>query len=88
MGFVSLKKRSKEEIEGILRAFAQGRSLIEISRDFQVSEGAFYRILRDSRGAPVYPGERQRRAKINRLEKKLKERDREIALLRSALKKS
>jgi len=88
VGFVSRKVRTAEEIQIILRAFANGSSIPEISEKFGISESSFYRILRVSRGEEAYASPRKDAKRIETLEKKLKERDREIALMREALKKN
>lgn len=82
------KKRSLEEVEDILRSFANGLSISDISKKYQISEASFYRILRVSRGEPADASQRKRVATIEKLEKTLREREKEISLLRAALKKS
>ncbi len=88
VGFISMKKRSSEEIESILRDFSNGSSVSEICSKYALSEGLFYRIIRMSRGVTDVSYQKKRESKINKLEKKLNEREREIALLKAALKKS
>lgn len=85
---MSRKVREKDEVEAILRAFANGSSILEINEKFKISESAFYRLLRVSRGLDAQPAKTRVRSKVEKLEKKLKEREREIALLKAVLKKS
>ena len=86
MAFMSRKVRSPEEIKAILKAFEGGMSQPEISKKFALSEAGFYRILRVSRGET--PEASPRNSRVEQLEKKLKQRDLEIALLKAALKKT
>ena len=86
MGFMPRKKRSLEEIEEILRAFAQGSSIFDISVKYDISQPAFYRILKFSRGQS--PNGDKRKSKIEKLESELRMREKEIRLLKAALKKS
>ena len=86
MAFMSRKVRSKDEIENILRAFTKGMKPAEIFEKYEISEPAFYRLLRVSRGET--PEASPRASKVEKLEQKIEERDREIALLKAALKKS
>lgn len=88
MGFVSRKVRTEAEIKEILRAFAGGASIPDVSKQYGISESAFYRLLRVSRGESPEASPRKDAKRIEHLEKKLQEREREIALMRSILKKS
>lgn len=88
MEFMSLKKRSKEEIDEILKAASEGKSVSEICKKFQISEGSYYRILNMSRGLRIEKTQNRQTRRIAKLESQLKEREKEIALLKSALKKS
>ncbi len=88
MGFMPMKKRTKEEVEEMLIAHAQGATMPEISQRFSISEGSFCRILRVNRGLPADSTGKKTKKKVERLERQLKERDREIELLKAALKKS
>ncbi|MGZ3770766.1 MAG: hypothetical protein ACXVCR_11570 [Bdellovibrio sp.] len=80
------KRRSKEEIENILKDYAADISEFEICSKYSLSGSGFRRILAASRGEN--PHSRKVESKISRLEKKLKEQEKEIALLKAALKKS
>lgn len=84
--FVSLKKRSKEEVEAILREYAGGAGILELAKKYEMSETTFYRILGLSRGA--VPKDKKRESRIKKLEKTLAQRDKEISLLKAVLKKS
>lgn len=88
MGFVARKKRSPEEVEEILRAFAQGASMYDISVKYDITQPSFYRILRASRGDPPNGIRAKQKTKIERLEAELRMREKEIRLLKEALKKS
>jgi hypothetical protein len=88
VGFMPRKNRSPEEVAEILRAFASGEPLAVILKKFAISESAYYRIIRVSRGRPADNSKRKQESKIARLEKQLQERNKEIALLKSVLKKS
>jgi AraC-like DNA-binding protein len=88
MEFVSRKKRSTEEVDEILKEFSECRSVSEVSLKFGISESAFYRLLKVSRGEAPCSSKKAQQTKLKKLEKLLLERDKEIALLKSALKKS
>ncbi len=81
------KYRPKEELEEMLRAFAGGMSISEISKKHDISEAAFYRMIKASRGE-TDKTVKNRESKIKKLEKTLKEREKEISLLKDILKKS
>jgi len=83
---VSLKKRSEEEINKIISDFEGGESVHTIAVRHEVSESQIYRILQKHYGRYKDPNEK-RDNKIKKLEKQLAEREKEIALLRAALKK-
>ncbi len=84
-----MKKRSGKEVNEIAKAAADGKSIPEICAEFGLSETSLYRILGFSRTGQIpQPKEKPSHQKIERLEKKLLEREREISLLRAALKKS
>lgn len=87
MGFMSRKARSQEEVEEILRAFAKGDSIAEVCKRFDITESSFYRLLKSSRGEDPN-AKRKQESKIAKLEKKLKDRDLEVHILKSILKKS
>ena len=87
MGFMSYKRRSKKEVDAILNAHKSGVSVARICEKYAVSETGFYRILMASRGLSTTSGSRAHK-KIKRLESQLKEREKEISLLKAVLKKS
>ena len=81
---MSYKKRSPEEIKSIMDDITRGLSYHEISVKHDISESGIRHILT--------AGEREPRAsnttrRIKSLEKQLREKEEEIALLKSALKK-
>lgn len=84
---MSYKKRTEEEVQIMLKEFAQGVSIPEISKKYSISHSSFYRLLWDSRGVDMST-RKTSHSKIKKLEKTLQERDKEIALLKAALKKS
>lgn len=88
MGFMPRKKRSTDEVAAILKAHAEGMRTAEVCKNFEISEAAFYRLLNTSRGLPSEPSRDKAQKKIEKLENALRARDREIALLKAALKKS
>jgi len=88
MGFMSRKQRSKEEISEILKAYAGGSSVFEIRDRFGISLSAFHRLLRASRGMEPDTTKANQKAKVARLERELAAREKEIRLLKEALKKS
>ncbi len=84
-----LQRMEKSEIENIVKDCSEGMSMFEVCKKYDISEDQFYRIMRKYKG--TYNDAKRRdiyTKKITRLEKKLKEREEEIKLLRSALKKS
>ncbi|RYZ89244.1 MAG: hypothetical protein EOP06_09610 [Proteobacteria bacterium] len=83
---MSLKKRSAEEIENIIQDFASESSLHDISVKYSISEDAIYRLLQKHHGSFV-PQSSAKKKKITSLEKKVAEQEKEIALLKAALKK-
>lgn len=83
-----MKKRSAEEVEEILRAFANGMSIPAIAKKYTISQSAFYRLLKVSRGEHPDRSKYRETSKIAKLEKALAEREKEISLLKAALKKS
>lgn len=82
------KKRSEEEVKAILKAHSDGMPVKEIQKTFAISDAAFYRLLNVSKGLPPEPTRKQQENKIAKLEKALRDREFEIALLKRALKKS
>jgi transposase len=86
--FSSMKKRSKEEVETILREFAQGMSLVEICKKYDMSDSAFYRLLAASKGLDPNAYRKKSESKIAKLEKALEKREKEIRLLKMVLKKT
>lgn len=82
------KPMSKDEIEKILQDYSQGVSIRDICEKYDISQNTFFRMLRVSRGFPADATRRKIENKVQKLEKTLKEREREIALLKAALKKS
>ena len=83
-----MKKRSRSEIDKILEAFQKGVPLIEISKKYEITEASIYRLLSASKGVDPYAYKKKSENKIAKLERALAEREKEIALLKSALKKS
>ena len=88
VGYMSKKNRPKEEAEEIVKALENGTDPREIRDRYGISLSAIYRLLRDSRGLEPNPSAKKQTIKIKKLEKTLQEKDKEIALLRQALKKS
>ncbi|MBO9665577.1 MAG: transposase [Bdellovibrio sp.] len=82
------KKRSQEEVDAILKELETGSSRWEVCQKYDLSESSLTRIINVSRGLEAEPSKRKAESKIKKLEDTLKERDREIALLKAALKKS
>jgi transposase-like protein len=85
---ISLKKRTDEEIKAISKASLDGVPVAEICQRFEISESSLYRILGAVRANKPPPKKVPSIKKIESLEKKLREREREIALLKAILKKS
>lgn len=83
-----MKKRSKEEVENILREFASGLSLVDICEKHQMSESGFYRLLSASKGVDPNAYRKKNESKIAKLEKELAKREKEIRLLKMVLKKT
>lgn len=83
---MSLKKRTKEEIEAIVKDFGDDLSLHEIATKYSISEDAIYRIIQKHHGSYV-DRKGEAKSKVKRLEKELAEREKEIAILKAALKK-
>jgi len=83
-----LKKRTAEEIKKINQASLDEVPVAEICKRFEISESSLYRILGAVRGNRLPPKKKPSQKKIESLEKKLREREREIALLKAILKKS
>lgn len=88
MGYMPHKPRPKEEIVGVLSDYEQGLSVKDICQKYEISQTTFFRMLRVSRGFPADATRRKIENKVQKLEKTLKEREREIVLLKAALKKS
>lgn len=86
---MSYKKRTQEEVEAIVKEVEDGHSNADICNKYGVSETALYRILLKHRGLGFADQQRSSsdKKKVNRLEKKIKEQEQEIKLLRAALKK-
>ena len=82
-----MKPRSKEEVEAILRDVRGEMRMHEVCEKYGISETALYRLLALSTGTPSKGYQRQE-SRVARLEKQLAERDKEIRLMRAALKKS
>ena len=83
---VSYKKRSSEEIAKIIADYQGGMTQAELSEKYEVSEDAIFRILKKASGSLNNRAEK-RADQVKKLEKKLKQRDEEIRLLKAALKK-
>ncbi|MNL69487.1 hypothetical protein D3C87_1943560 [compost metagenome] len=83
-----LKKRPTEEVEAMLKDYSAGLTQLEICEKYSISQSAFVRIVRVSRGLEPDASKRKTENKVKKLEKTLKERDREIALLKAILKKN
>ena len=86
--FVPYKRKSKEEVEGMLKDHKDGLSIREICLKYDASESTVFRIVKQNRDLPKKPSTKKMESKIQKLEKELKQRDREIAILRDILKKS
>jgi len=84
VNIVSLKRRSKEEIKAILEDVGKGLSKHEISKKYGIGDKAIYHIMSEAYGEPKPKRDQN---KIRKLEKELREREEEIALLKAALKK-
>ena len=86
---MSYKKRTQEEIENLVKDSEAGLSTAEICKKYELSETALYRILLKHRGLDFADQKRSSvdKKKVNRLEKKIKDQELEIKLLRAALKK-
>lgn len=88
MDFVSRKARSEEEVKAIIKDYESGLSLYEISKKHAISEDALYRLVNAYRGVDIYHGRKKQESENRKLKKQLAEREKEIALLKAALKKS
>jgi len=86
--FVPRKPRTKEEIEAIVCDAEAGVSALEIAQKYDISETALYTLLRAYRGMPPKDYRKEEEKKSKKLEKKLAEKEREIVLLKAALKKN
>lgn len=85
---MSWKKRSQDEINEILKDCATGMSALEICEKHDLGERQLYRILRQHRGLNADATRRDRaKQKVSKLERKVKEQEEEIKLLKAALKK-
>jgi hypothetical protein len=84
---MSYKKRNKEEVEAILRDYAAGKPMREICEAHLISEAGFYRLLSDSKGVDPIK-KKSSESRVKKLEKIIEQRDKEIALMKAALKKS
>jgi len=85
---MSRKPRDKKEVDKIIKSHKSGESLNKILKDHGMSVSAFYRLLRVSRGEVPDPSKLKEAKRLARLEGALKQRDKEIALLKAALKKN
>jgi transposase len=88
MDFVSRKARSEEEIKAIIKDYESELSAYEISEKYKISESALYRLVNVHRGVDIYPERKKHESENRKLKRQLLEREREIALLKAALKKS
>ncbi len=86
MGFMSYKKRSKEEVEAILHDYKLRMPIAEICAKHTISGTAFNRLVKDSKGFQIE--KRKPSSKVQHLEKIIAQRDLEIKLMKAALKKS
>jgi hypothetical protein len=76
------------EIEAIIKDAAMGLSALEICKKHELSEDALYRLLRKHQGLNADLSRRDRvKSRVGKLEKKVREQEEEIKLLRAALKK-
>lgn len=82
------KRRSKEELNAIFKALDDRVPQKEIQREYDISDGSIARLMRVHRGLAPDASRKKIEDKVQKLENKLKERDREIALLKAALKKN
>ncbi len=83
---VSYKMRSQKEIDQIIAEYQKGLTQAELAEKYQVSEDSIYRILKSASGHEDSRA-KKRADQVKKLEKKLKQRDEEIKLLKAALKK-
>lgn len=82
------KKRSEEEIQNIIKDYEGGNTLYEISKKYEISDDSIYALIKSRRGIDPFATKRKQQSKIKKLQKQIDEKDKEIALLRAALKKS
>jgi len=87
MGFRDMRKRTKEEVESVLKDVTAKLSNYEICKKHGLSQTTLYKIIQVGQGIDV-KATRKQDSKISKLERAIRERDREIALLKAALKKS
>lgn len=83
---MSYKKRTKEEVELILKELGSGLSRAEICMKHSISSTALHRLIADNAG--VQPEKRKVESKIKKLEKIIAQQELEIKLMKAALKKS
>lgn len=86
--YVSYRKRTKDEVAALLKDYNNGMPIHELTRVHNVTEPSFYRILRASKGLDHNSTHTKQMSRIKKLEKDLAAREKEIRLLRAALKKS
>lgn len=82
------KTRSQEEVDQILKDVSEQIPFIEICRKYDLSESVLRTIIRTQRGGPADTYQLKRQRKTEKLEKLLQQREKEIELLKRALKKS
>lgn len=83
-----MKARSKEEVEAILKDMRDGMRVAEVCQKHGISETSLYRVLALKTGSASKGYEKRQESRIARLERELAERDKEIRLMKAALKKS
>jgi len=88
MAFMSRKARSKEEVNEIVKAYANGSSYNDLVKKYGISVASLHRLIRVSRGEPPDPSKLKQAKKIERLEKTLLQQEKIISILKAALKKS
>lgn len=85
---MSWKKRTKQEIEEIIKDSSMGMSAYEVCAKHNLCEDSLYRILQKYRGLNADAIRRDHvKSKVEKLEKRVRQQEEEIALLRAAFKK-
>ena len=90
MEVLAYKKRTQEEIQGILDDVTSGVSKYQICKKYDLSETALYRILSLIAGKPpsdYLKSIKKNKDKIKKKKKIIQEQSKQIEFLRNALKK-